>query len=303
MDNVAQRSFHSALSSGRPARRVDAHHHLWQYSADEFGWIGEEMASLRRDFLMAEFDVLVKHAGIAATVVVQARPTLEETRWLLEVAASNGQMAGVVGWAPLEDERVAEVLGALKHADKLVGVREMVQDNADGFLDGENFNRGMSQLTRLDLTYDLLVREGQMDEAIRLVDRHPLQRFVLDHAAKPRIFGGALEPWRTKLLELGRRDNVACKVSGLVTEASWTEWTLDTLRPYLDVCVEAFGPHRLMAGSDWPVCLVATEYERWWDVLAEYFENFSSDEVGRVFGETAIEVYRLPLDGEVNAWL
>lgn len=257
------------------------------------------MAALRRDFLVADLQASLQAANIGATVVVQSRETIEETTWLLQCAQSASIIRGVVGWAPLEDESLPQILDELPDADALVGLREIVQAQPDGFLDRTAFNRGIEHLTRLDLTYDILIHERQLAEAIRFVDRHPSQRFVLDHAAKPKIACCELEPWRTNLLALGRRPNVVCKVSGLVTEATWDKWTLDSLRPYLDVCVEAFGPNRLLAGSDWPVCLLATGYAQWWNLLAEYFQNFSSNEVRRIFGETASDIYRLSRHAEV----
>jgi L-fuconolactonase len=259
------------------------------------------MSALRRNFLIPDLQVLLAAADIDATVVVQARETLEETMWLLDCAEENSIIRGVVGWAPIEDEGFMDTLSAMDGVDRLVGLREVVQGQPDGFLERERFNRGIGQLKQLDLTYDLLIHEGQLEEAAHFVDRHPIQRFVLDHAAKPKIVHGELEPWRTNLRELGRRQNVVCKISGLVTEARWDDWTLDTLRPYLDVCVEVFGPNRLMAGSDWPVCLVATDYSQWFRLLEEYFRNFSDDEVRRIFGENAIDVYGLSQNVEVSS--
>jgi L-fuconolactonase len=301
MNNPAQTSSASIPSASTLGRRVDAHHHLWRYSPTEFQWIGEDMAELRRDFLMDDLRALLETATVDATVVVQARETLEETQWLLDCARSTSIIRGVVGWAPLEDDRLPEILDGLANAGTLVGLRKIVQGQPAGVLDGAAFNRGIDHLTRLDLTYDILIYEQQLIEAIRFVDRHPSQRFVLDHAAKPKISKCELEPWRTNLRELGRRPNVFCKVSGLVTEAKWHSWTLESLRPYLDACVEAFGPDRLLAGSDWPVCLVATGYSQWWNLLAKYFENFGGDEIRRIFGETTIDVYRLSPGTEVQS--
>jgi L-fuconolactonase len=301
MDNLAHTPSTSESRLPQPRRRVDAHHHLWRYSSADYGWIGEEMASLRRDFLIKDLLAELTSAAIDVTVVVQARETLEETTWLLECAQEASLIGGVVGWAPLEDDGILDILSGLHHADKLVGLREIVQNKPDGFLDSKRFNSGVSQLKRLDLTYDLLIQERQLVEAVRFVDRHPCQQFVLDHAAKPRISKGELEPWKTNLRELGLRPNVVCKVSGLATEALWNDWTLDSLRPYLDACVEVFGPNRLMAGSDWPVSLVATGYSGWFELLRVYFQNFSSDEIGRIFGENAIDVYRLSRNVEVQS--
>ncbi len=251
------------------------------------------MARLRHDFLPADLAQELEYAGVHGTVAVQARETVEETNWLLECARSSPAIRGVVGWAPLAADDLAAVLDCWSEERRLVGFREIAQGKPAGFLDEERFNRGVQQLTQRSLTYDLLIYENQLEEAIRFVDAHPRQRFVLDHAAKPRIAAGELEPWQTNLRELARRENVMCKVSGMVTEADWEHWTPEALRPYLDACVEAFGTGRLMAGSDWPVCLVAAGYSRWWEVLGQYFAGFSSEEVQRVLGGNAVEFYSL----------
>jgi L-fuconolactonase len=301
MNNPFQTSSSHKSTTPLLPLRIDAHHHLWHYHPTEFSWINEDMTTLRRDFLVNELHRELLTAKIDATVAVQARESLEETRWLLECARSAPIIRGVVGWAPLEASNLAEILNSFDDAAKLVGLREIVQAKPDGYLDRSEFNRGVRQLTSLSLTYDILIQERQLIEATRLVDQHPYQRFVLDHAAKPKISKNELEPWKTHLLELARRPNVSCKISGLVTEANWQHWTLESLRPYLDVCVEAFGPNRLLAGSDWPVCLVASAYSQWWDLLARYFADFNQDEVRLVFGENAIEFYRLSADLGVSS--
>jgi L-fuconolactonase len=273
--------------------RIDAHHHLWEYCAEEFGWISEEMAGLRRDFLTEDLRSEAQSAGIDGTVVVQARESLEETRWLLECARAEPLLCGVVGWAPLEDSKLPEILGEFESAEKLIGFREIVQGKPDGYLDRPEFNRGVQTLTELEFSYDILIREHQLVEAARFVDRHPNQRFVLDHAAKPKIALQEVEPWKRHCIELAQRPNVSCKLSGLVTEADWQHWTKESIRPYLDVCVEAFGTQRLLAGSDWPVCGLACGYSQWWKLLEEYFAGFSEDERGRIFGDNARRIYRL----------
>jgi L-fuconolactonase len=232
---------------------------------------------------------------VDGAVTVQARQTLEETRWLLELAQSCEAIRGVVGWAPLAAPDFEDLMAEVVEDTRLVGLRHMVQAEPKGFLDSAGFNRGIRTMKRFGLVYDLLILESQLEEAIRFVDRHPRQTFVLDHIAKPRIAGGAIEPWRSRIRELSRRGNVCCKLSGMVTEDDWLQWSIESLRPYFDTVVEAFGPDRLMAGSDWPVCLVATSYSRWWQVLRHYFADFSKDEQDAVFGATATEIYNLEL--------
>jgi L-fuconolactonase len=280
------------VEKGR-APLVDAHHHLWRFNEAEFGWIDDSMAMLRRDFLVNELQQEIEAAGIDATVAVQARESMEETYWLLECARSTSFIHGVVGWAPLTSEKLPELLDAFDEQKKLVGFREVVQGKPSGYLLQTSFNRGIQELGRRGFSYDVLIQEHQLVEAGYFVDRHPNQRFVLDHAAKPKIAVDEFEPWKRNLLELARRPNVSCKISGLVTEADWRSWTPESLAPYLDVCVEAFGSGRLMAGSDWPVCLLASGYSRWWDVLTGYFADFSGNETRRIFGENAVEFYKL----------
>ncbi len=272
---------------------IDAHHHLWSYSADEFGWIDDSMARLRRDFLPEDLIVELSRAKVDGAVTVQARQALEETRWLLELAKGCSAIRGVVGWAPIAAADFEATLSRLTGEAKLVGLRHVVQSEPDGFLDANDFNRGIRTLRGSGLVYDVLIFERQLEEAIRFVDRHPQQVFVLDHVAKPKIASGELEPWSGRIRELSKRPNVVCKVSGMVTEDSWSGWSIESLRPYLDVVVEAFGPQRLMVGSDWPVCLVASEYGRWWGVLRDYFADYSEAEQANVFGATAIKTYGL----------
>jgi L-fucono-1,5-lactonase len=271
---------------------IDAHHHLWCYSAIEYEWIDDRMAALRRDFLPADFIDELAKTGIDGAVTVQARQTLEETQWLLKLASKHKEILGVVGWAPIASSDFETSLRTLANP-KLVGLRHGVQAEPKGFLDGEDFNRGIRAMRGTGLVYDLLIVEHQLGEAIRFIDRHPQQMFVLDHIAKPKIAAAELEPWRTRMQELSQRSNVSCKISGMVTEDSWSQWSIESLRPYLDTVVSAFGAHRLMAGSDWPVCLVATNYAQWWQLLRSYFADFSNDERANIFGATASRIYNL----------
>ena len=272
---------------------IDAHHHFWRYSSDEYGWINDDMAVLRRNYLPDNLMSELAAANVDGVVTVEARQTLEETRWLLELAKSCRAMRGVVGWAPIASAGFEELLDVLSAEEKLVGLRHLVQAEPNGFLDGGDFNRGIRCMRGSGLVYDIVIFERQLEEAIRFVDRHPQQAFVLDHVGKPKIASGEIEPWRSRIRELSKRANVVCKVSGMVTEDSWSHWSMESLRPYVDVVVEAFGPERLMVGSDWPVCLVAIEYGRWWNVLRDYFATFSEVERAHVFGATSIRTYGL----------
>ncbi len=285
-----------APATGHPqaAETIDAHHHLWRYNPADYGWIDESMELLRRDFLPQDLTPELAAAGIDGTVAVQARQSLEETAWLLDLADRTAAIRGVVGWAPIAGPDFPGIMEQFDGRDKLKGLRHVIQGEPDQhYILREDFNAGVRALQGSGLVYDILIFERHLRDTIAFVDRHPEQVFVLDHIAKPLIAGGILEPWATNMRELGRRENVCCKLSGIVTEADWKNWTPDTLKPYLDVTVEAFGPSRLMAGSDWPVCLVATGYEQWWQVLRGHFSSFSTAERNAIFGGTATHVYNL----------
>jgi L-fuconolactonase len=273
---------------------LDAHHHFWRYDPAEYGWINEPMAAIRRDFLPADLAREIAAVGVTGVVSVQARQTLEETRWLLELAGQHDFIRGVVGWAPLIARNFEAQFGPLTANKKLKAVRHVLQDEPDpNYMLRADFNAGVASLQKFGLVYDILIFERQLPQTIEFVDRHPDQVFVLDHIAKPRIRDGVLSPWRESICELARRDNVYCKISGMATEADWHGWTPEQLRPYLDAVLEAFGPRRLMFGSDWPVCLVACEYGRWFRTVSDYLAPLSADERRCVFEQTAVEAYCL----------
>ena len=274
--------------------KIDAHHHLWRYTPSEYGWIDDRMRTLRRDFLPADLEKEAQAAGIAGTVSVQARQTLEETDWLLSLAAGSPLLRGVVGWAPIISERFPAELERLRAHKKLKGLRHVIQDEPDvNFINGPDFHRGISALQGSGLVYDILIFEKHLSAAVAFVDRHPNQIFILDHMAKPRIREGAIEPWRNQIVELAHRDNVYCKLSGLVTEAVWETWSEDSLRVYVEIALDAFSPRRMMVGSDWPVCLLATTYGKWFATVDRLVATLSSAEKDRILGGTAVEVYRL----------
>ena len=274
--------------------KIDSHHHFWRYSAEEYGWISDEMAALRRDFLPEDLQPLIESAGIDGVVSVQARQTEVETEDLLAFGRENDFIRGVVGWAPLADPGVDAVLERWSGEEKLKAIRHVVQDEPDDlFILGDEFNQGVGRLERFGLLYDILIFEKHLPQTIAFVDRHPNQRFVLDHIAKPRIREGSIETWRADIGRLAERENVACKISGMATEADWGAWTYEQMRPYFDAVLESFGPQRLMFGSDWPVCLVATEYARWVETVDRWASELSTDEQARLWGGTAVEVYGL----------
>ena len=274
---------------------IDAHHHFWRYSPTEYEWISDAMAVLRRDYLPEDLRREASAVGIDGVVSVQARQTIQETDWLLELAEQNADfIRGVVGWVPLVSENVGRDLARYAGRAKLKAVRHVLQDEADDdYMLRDDFNRGVALLKDFGLRYDILIFERQLPQAIRLVDRHPTQTFILDHIAKPRVRDGAIAPWRENLKELAQRPNVYCKLSGIVTEADHRTWTPQQLRPYMDVALEAFGSRRLMFGSDWPVCILACGYRRWHQIAREFASMLTPDEQDRIFTETTIEAYGL----------
>lgn len=277
-----------------PDGYIDAHHHLWKYSEAKYPWMLDGMESIRRDFLIPELQAAIRNAGINGTVAVQARQTVEETEWLLDLAGGNDLIRGVVGWVPLADANVVTHLETLSAEAKLKGVRHVLHDEADDFyMLRDDFNRGVSLLRDFGLQYDILIFERHLSQTIQFVDRHPNQRFVLDHIAKPRIKDHVRSSWEFLVAELARRENVWCKLSGMVTEADWTNWTESDLRPYFDTVLAAFGAERLMFGSDWPVILVACGYKRWADLVLSWISQLSATEQLSIMGGTARRAYSL----------
>jgi L-fuconolactonase len=274
--------------------KIDAHQHFWKYDAIEYDWNDDEMKSIRRDFLPPNLKKELDAAGIDASIAVQARQTVAETEWLLALAETYPYLAAVAGWVPLIDPKLHQLLDRLVTHKKLRAVRHVLQGEKDErYMLRPDFQQGIRILSHYNLVYEILIYSRQLPQTIEFVDAHPNQRFVLDHIAKPPIKAGPMEPWAINLKNLAQRPNVVCKVSGVVTEAVYNGWTRSLILPYLDVTLEAFGPHRLMFGSDWPVCLVATTYHNWHTLVQEWASALSVAEQKQLFGLTAVEAYGL----------
>lgn len=274
--------------------RIDAHQHFWNYSAAEYPWIGAGLERLARDYLPSDLEPLLAAEQIDGSVAVQARQSVEESLWLLALAKAHPLVKGVVGWVDLRSDRVGDDLRVLAANPTFVGVRHVVQDEPDPrFVLGEGFIRGLRQLRQHGLTYDLLLYPTQLPAAIELVELLPEQPFVVDHLAKPRIVAGEIDGWGRDIRAIARHDNVCCKVSGMVTQAVRRGWKRDDFTPYLDVVLEAFGPERLMFGSDWPVCLLAGEYADVAAIPRDYFSRLSATEQRMIWGDTAAGFYGL----------
>jgi L-fuconolactonase len=277
---------------------VDAHHHVWDLAVRDQEWItGPELAPLRRSFSLSDLRPLADRAGVGATVMVQTLAVPEETPEMLAQAASDQLVAGVVGWTDLTVPDVADTLARLRElpgGGRLVGIRHQVQSEADPqWLVREDVLRGLSAVADAGLAYDLVVLPHQMPAATAAARRLPGLRFVLDHVGKPGIVAGALEPWASELRALAAEPNTFCKLSGLVTEADWRGWTVDDLRPFAETVLGAFGPDRVMYGSDWPVCTLAADYTEVLDAARALTVELSVDERVGVFGGTAVNAYRL----------
>jgi L-fuconolactonase len=283
--------------------RIDAHQHFWRYDPPHYGWIDDTMAALRRDHLPADAQREMRRAGFDACVAVQARQTLEETRWLLALADTHPFIAGVVGWIDLQSADARVGLEEVANHPRLVGVRHIVQSEPDDrFMLRPAFCAGLALLEEFGLAYDILVYSRQLPVATELADRFPSQRFVLDHLGKPGIRAGAraIAGWSRDLRTLAARPNVWAKLSGLITEADWTRWTPEAIRPYLDVAFDAFGAERLMIGSDWPVCTVAGDYGRTMNVVIDYLVDRPACDRDAVLGGTAQRFWNLAVTGVVT---
>jgi L-fuconolactonase len=271
--------------------KLDSHQHFWKYDPALYPWIAPN-SPLHRDWLPPDLAPLLSEAGLAGCIAVQARQSLAENRWLLELADHHAIIKGVVGWADLRAPDAARDLAKFVQHPKFRGVRHVAQDEPDdAFLVRPDFVRGIAELAQFRLTYDLLIFPRQLPAAIELARRFPAQPFVLDHIAKPLIKSGTLSPWREQIRELASLPNVLCKVSGMVTEADHAGWKAADFAPYLDVVFDAFGEDRLMFGSDWPVCLLASNYARTFEVADAATRHFSAAARAKFFGENAARFY------------
>ena len=274
--------------------RIDSHQHFWIYNTEQYGWITPEKSALRRDFLPADLQPLLATTGFDGSIAVQARQCIEETDWLLEISKQHNFVKGVVGWVDLRADDLEKQLGKYARETKLVGVRHVVHDEPDDrFILRPKFRRGIALLGQFNLTYDLLLFPRHLPAAIRLAEEFPKQRFILDHIAKPAIGSREQPVWQQGIEMLADLTNVSCKVSGMVTEARRSKWRGEDFYPYLDVVTEAFGPDRLMIGSDWPVCTLAGSYAGVMDVVTSYVERLPAKAREGVLGGNCARIYRL----------
>lgn len=280
--------------------RLDAHQHFWIYDPEQYPWIMPH-SPLERDWLPDDWLAAATPSGLTGSIAVQARQTLEESRWLLDLADKYAFIKGVVGWVDLCSLNLPAQLSEFSRQSKFVGVRHVVQDEMDDqFMLRSYFQRGIEMLKDYDVCYDILIYPRQLSAAIELARKFPEQPFVLDHIAKPGIRDHEISPWREQMQLLAKSSNVHCKVSGMVTEASLRGWKKDDFRPYLDVVVEAFGEDRIMFGSDWPVCLLSADYSEVFTIAAEYMKQFPEPVMNKFFGDNAAKFYGIPLENAIR---
>lgn len=251
------------------------------------------MSRIRRNFLPADLHPLLQDAKIDGCVAVQADESLRETDFLLDLANQNDWIKGVVGWADLGSDQLDDILDGYSEANKLVGFREILQSKEPEYMLREEFVRGVQKLGKRGYSYDILIFPNHLAAALELVKKCPDQRFVIDHLAKPYIKDGEWKEWKKAMTPLAERELMHCKLSGMITEADWQKWTPEQLIPYLEIALELFGPDRLMYGSDWPVCLLAGEYERYWEVIEQFTSALSLSEKSQIMGDTAVKFYKI----------
>jgi L-fuconolactonase len=275
--------------------KIDSHQHFWKFNSEDYGWIDEDMKVLKRDYLPRHLEQELLLAGFTGSVVVQARQIIEESRWLLDLADRYDFIKGVVGWVDLRSgDDLKCQLDELAVSEKFVGVRHVVHDEPDDlFMLDKHFLRGLSLLKDYNLTYDLLLFPKHLPVAEKVVAMFPDQKFIVDHISKPPIREGILSPWNEDLLRLAEHSNVWCKLSGIVTEADWKNQSQEDFRPYLDFVFKAFGPERLMVGSDWPVCLLAGEYSKVIGIVEKYISKMPDDIRQKIMGINCLDFYGL----------
>jgi len=273
--------------------RLDAHQHFWKFDPYRDSWIDETMGVLKRDYLPSDLKPLLTTNSIDGCIAVQADQSEQETEFLLHLAEQFDFVKGVVGWVDLRDKNLEKRLEYYSQNQYFKGLRHIVQAEKQDFLLHKDFQNGISKLSRFDLTYDILIYPFQLNAAIELVKQFPKQQFIIDHIAKPEIRNQKISDWKIGIQLLAQNPNVACKISGLVTEADFTNFSPSDFTPYLDIVFECFGEDRILFGSDWPVCLVAATYQDVLLLIEEYTAGFSEEQNKKLFGGNAARIYKI----------
>jgi L-fuconolactonase len=273
---------------------IDSHQHFWKYDPVNYSWIDDNMSVIRKDFMPSDLKKVYNENAVDGCVAVQAEQNLEQTDFLLKLASENDFIKGVVGWVDFRAENIDDVLEDYFKNKKLKGFRHVVQGEADNnFLLRPNFLNGIGFLEKYEYTYDILVLPHQLGATLEFVKHFPHQKFVIDHIAKPYIKDGFYYGWAALMKEIGKHDNVYCKLSGMITEADYNTWTPEQIHPYMNLVLEAFGPERVMFGSDWPVCLVAGNYNKVKQLTTDFIATLSTKEQAAIMGKNAIKFYNL----------
>jgi len=272
---------------------IDSHVHFWNFDAVKDSWITADMKILRRDCLPGHLSALLNENKVDGCVAVQADQSEAETAFLADLSKTNSFIKGVVGWVDLQAENINERLEYFSQFPVIKGWRHIVQAEPDEFLAGTKFKRGIRAMAPFNYTYDVLVYHQQLKPALEFVSRFPEQKFVLDHCAKPAIKDKEIDDWKTYMKEISMHPFMYCKLSGLLTEAKWNEWTETDLYPYLDTVFEFFGTDRLLFGSDWPILQLSGTYQQWKDMLDRYMEKYSAEDRQKIFGLNAVKFYNL----------
>jgi L-fuconolactonase len=276
--------------------KIDSHQHFWSYNSNEYGWISNDMEILQKNYLPDQLKTELSSTGFDGSVAVQARQSLAETQWLLNLADQHSFIKGVIGWVDLCSPDVEEQLIQFSGNPKLVGIRHVIHDEQDeNFMLRKSFQRGIAHLKKFGLTYDILVFPRHLSNTIQLVSQFPDQVFILDHIAKPSIKDQKISPWKEHIEKLAGFRNVYCKLSGMVTEANVKNWKQEELIPYLNIVFDAFGTNRLLIGSDWPVCRLAGSYKQIMQVVLDYIRSFPEQDKKKILGENAVKAYDLKL--------
>ncbi|MEJ6980848.1 amidohydrolase family protein [Pedobacter sp. P351] len=275
-------------------KKIDSHQHFWRFDPVRDSWINDDMKVIRKDFLPEDLAPILKENNIDGCVAVQADQSEEQNAFLLELAAANSFIKGVVGWVDLRAENIKESLTFYKGYEKMKGFRHVLQGEEDrALMLKPEFKRGISLLADYGYTYDILIYPDQLKYTEEFVKAFPDQQFVIDHIAKPNIKDKKLDEWKKDIKAVSQHPNVSCKISGMVTEADWNYWRNDDFDPYLDAVFEAFGIKRVMYGSDWPVCEVAGGYQKMLGLVQNYTSQLSENEQGLFWGKNAIDFYNL----------
>lgn len=275
---------------------IDTHVHFWQYNKVKDAWITDDMKILQKDFLPPDFVPVLKENNIEGVIAVQADQSENENEFLMGLSEANLFIKGIVGWVDFRNKNIENRLLYYSKFSVVKGFRHIVQAEPTGFLKNKDFLEGVGLLRKYNFTYDVLIYENQLQEAIEFVKKFPDQKFMIDHFAKPNVKQKSIDTWKKAIEEIARYENVYCKLSGLTTEAEWTAWEEQDFYPYFDYVLNAFGTNRLVFGSDWPVVTISGGYSKWKLLVENFVRDFSKEDKEKIFTKNAMEFYNVHAD-------